>query len=193
MARKSSILRLRALLASARLAGRDGTLLPQAGWPLAIDPPDGPAPPAATLAITRQESSFDAGAVSPAGARGLMQLMLGTAKQIGRQTGIDVQQASLTTDPAANMKLGSAYLAQLIEQYGGALPLAIAAYNAGPNRVDQWITDNGDPRGQGADAMIDWIETIPFNETRNYVQRVIENIEVYRAKRHEALPYPVNT
>jgi soluble lytic murein transglycosylase len=183
---------------AARRAGRDGTLLPQAGWPQPVDPPDGPAPPAVTLAIARQESSFDPAAVSLAGARGVMQLMPGTARQLAHETGADVPTASLTTDPAANMRLGSAYLAQLIDQYGGALPLAIAAYNAGPAHVDQWIADNGDPRGgdpngQTATTMIDWIEMIPFSETRNYVQRVIENIAVYRAQRHETLPYPVST
>ena len=180
-------------VAAARRAGRDGTILPEAGWPQPVDPPDQPVPAAVSLGIIRQESSFDTGALSPTGARGLMQLMPATAAAIGHQIGVPVQPGSLTTDPAANMRLGSAYLAQLIEQYGGALPLAIAAYNAGPSRVDQWLSDWPDPRGAGADAMIDWIEAIPFNETRNYVQRVIENIEVYRAKRHESLPYPVSS
>jgi soluble lytic murein transglycosylase len=178
---------------AARRSGRDGTLLPQAGWPIPVDPPSGPAPPAVTLGIIRQESSFDAAAVSPPGARGLMQLMPATARQIGHQAGIAVQTAALTADPALNMRLGSTYLAQLIAQYAGCLPLAIAAYDAGPNNVDAWITTNGDPRGQGIEAMIDWIELIPFGETRNYVQRVIENIAVYRARRHDALPYPVST
>jgi soluble lytic murein transglycosylase len=177
---------------AARRAGRDGTPLPQAGWPLAADPPDGPAPPAVTLGIIRQESSFDVAAVSAVGARGLMQLMPATARQLAHAAGLNVPTAALTTDAAANMRLGSLYLAQLIGQYGGALPLAIAAYDAGPAHVDQWIEDQGDPRGQDAATMIDWIELIPFGETRNYVQRVIENIAVYRAKRHETLPYPVN-
>jgi soluble lytic murein transglycosylase len=180
-------------VAVARKAGRDGTLLPQSGWPLAADPPDQPVAAAVSLGIIRQESSFDIGAVSASGARGLMQLMPGTAAQVGRQIGVAVPAASLTTDAAGNMRLGSAYLGQLVDQFGGALPLAIAAYNAGPNRVQQWLGDNGDPRTPGGVGMIDWIELIPFSETRNYVQRVIENIAVYRARRHEAAPYPVGT
>jgi soluble lytic murein transglycosylase len=180
-------------VAAARRAGRDGTLLPEAGWPTPVDAPERPVAAAVTLGIIRQESSFDTGAVSPSGARGLMQLMPATASLVGRQIGGSVPTGSLTTDPAGNMRLGTAYLAQLLDHFGGSLPLAIAAYNAGPTRVDQWLSDGPDPRGAGTAAKIDWIETIPFNETRNYVQRVIENIAVYRAKRHETLPYPVST
>ena len=88
------------------------------------------------------------------------------------------------------MRLGTTYLQGLLDQFGGALPLALAGYNAGPHRVQAWLTAQGDPVSGGAD-MIDWIEMIPFNETRNYVQRVIENIVIYRAQRGEAVPHPL--
>jgi soluble lytic murein transglycosylase len=179
-------------VAVARMAGRDGTVLPQAGWPLAASPPDQPVPAAVALGIIRQESSFDPGAVSPSGARGLMQLMPATARLVGQQTGAGpITVSALTDDTDTNMRLGTAYLGQLIGRFNGSLPLAIAAYNAGPNRVDEWLGENGDPRGSDEATMIDWIELIPFSETRNYVQRVIENIGVYRAKRDETLPSPV--
>ena len=180
-----------AAVAAARRAGRDGTVLAQAGWPLAAQPPEERVPAALALGIIRQESSFEVGAVSPSGARGLMQLMPPTAAEVARQIGKTVPVAALTTDGAANMRLGTAYLGDLIERFGGSLPLAIAAYNAGPNRVGEWLAANGDPRATGRAAMIDWIERIGFSETRNYVQRVIENIAVYRAKRHEPAVYPV--
>jgi soluble lytic murein transglycosylase len=178
-------------VAAARTAGRFGTQLPDAGWPLAASPPDTALPPAVALGLIRQESSFDVGAVSPAGALGLMQLMPQTARMVGHQVGLKVDTGALAEDADINMRLGSEFLHQLIGRFAGSLPLAIAAYNAGPNRVDQWLAQNSDPRGAGQAAMIDWIELIPFNETRNYVQRVTENIEIYRAKRHEPLPYPL--
>ena len=181
-----------AAVAAARRAGREGTVLAQTGWPMPVQPPDRPEP-ALALGIMRQESSFEVGAVSPSGARGLMQLMPATAAAVGGQIGGAVPASALTTDAQANMRLGSAYLGQLLGRFGGSMPLAIAAYNAGPNRVEQWLAENGDPRGHGAAAMIDWIELIPFSETRNYVQRVIENVTVYRARRGEVLPYPVGT
>ena len=88
------------------------------------------------------------------------------------------------------MRLGVAYLGQLLDQFGGSVPMAVAGYNAGPGRVLEWQGINGDPSGVGVDV-IDWIELIPFGETRNYVQRVIENQVVYRAKRGETLPHPL--
>jgi soluble lytic murein transglycosylase len=169
----------------ARRMGRDGVMLPDAGWPLAADPPDGRLDPAVALGIIRQESSFDAAALSPAGARGLMQLMPATAQAVARQLNESASAAALMADPAGNMRLGTAYLRSMLDQFGGALPLAVAAYNAGPHRVTEWLGDNGDPRAAGGPEMIDWIELIPFNETRNYVQRVLENVTVYRAKREE--------
>ncbi len=180
-------------VAAARLAGRYGTMLAQAGWPTPFTPPANGLPAPVALGIMRQESSFDIGAVSPSGARGLMQLMPATAREIGRSLGLRVDVSALTSDADANMRLGTAYLAGLVGKFDGALPLAIAAYNAGPHRVTAWIEENGDPRGQGAQTMIDWIESIPYAETRNYVERVIENIVIYRAKAHEALPSPLNS
>jgi soluble lytic murein transglycosylase len=95
-----------------------------------------------------------------------------------------VTQVSLLADPAQNMQLGGAYMQELLAQFGGCLPLAVAAYNAGPGRVTQWMAEYGDPRTAQID-MVDWIELIPFNETRNYVERVLENVVIYRARRHE--------
>ena len=177
-------------VAIARKAGRDGLVLPDTGWPLAAKVPDDLVPPAVALGLIRQESSFDIGALSPSGARGLMQLMPATAESVARKIGAPVSLVSLTTDAAYNMQLGTAYLHELLDRFGGALPLAIAAYNAGPHKADEWLAENGDPRTGPVDA-IDWIELIGFGETRNYVQRVIENIVIYRAKRHEALPHPL--
>ncbi|MEX0694718.1 MAG: lytic transglycosylase domain-containing protein [Rhodospirillales bacterium] len=131
------------------------------------------------LAIIRQESEYDAEAISHAGARGLMQLMPLTAQTIARQAGLHYSKIRLTSDPDYNVTLGQSYMAGLIKDYDGYLPMAIAAYNAGPSRVRQWVSQNGDPRASDVDA-IDWIELIPFTETRNYVQRVLENIQVYR-------------
>ncbi len=135
--------------------------------------------------IMRQESSFDAGAISPSGARGLMQLMPFTARDVAKKLGVQTSLPALTSDTTHNMRLGTTYLRDMLARFGDSLPLAAAAYNAGPHRVDRWLSDNGDPR-TGEIAMLDWIERIPFNETRNYVQRVLENIVIYRAKRNDA-------
>jgi soluble lytic murein transglycosylase len=178
-----------AAVAIARRMGAEGRMLPRDGWPMAVDPPHasaaGGVDPAVTLAVIRQESSFDHAVVSPAGALGLMQLMPATASLVARQLGDpSVTQVSLLTDPAQNMQLGGAYMQGLLAQFGGCLPLAVAAYNAGPGRVMQWLVQYGDPR-TGQIDMVDWIELIPFNETRNYVERVLENVVIYRARRHE--------
>ncbi len=167
-------------VAIARTAGIAGQMLVREGWPLAETPPPG-LEPAIALGIMRQESSFDPTAVSGAGALGLMQLMPATARKTSRENGIPYDSLF---NPAQNMALGTAYLAGLIQQFGNCLPLAIAAYNAGPQNVANWIAENGDPEmraGPGGANIIDWIEEIPFNETRNYVQRVTESIVVYRA------------
>ena len=133
------------------------------------------------LAIVRQESEYDDQAVSYAGARGLMQLMPATARSVAKEVGLGFAPHKLTSDPDYNVMLGQSYLASLIQDFNGYLPLAIAAYNAGPYRVRQWIKLNGDPRDRDVDP-IDWIELIPFSETRNYVQRVLENVQVYRRR-----------
>jgi soluble lytic murein transglycosylase len=131
--------------------------------------------------ITRQESSFDRAAVSHAGARGLMQLMPGTARETAGKVGLPYDFGRLTSDPAYNVMLGSSYFARLLDEWGGHAALAVASYNAGSGNVRRWVRDNGDPRG-GAD-IVTWIEAIPYSETRNYVQRVLENAVVYEAMR----------
>ena len=171
----------------ARRMGRDGLALPEAGWPIAAEPPGETVDPAVSLGVIRQESSFDIGAISPSGARGLMQLMPFTAQAVARQVGVATSLVSLTSDPAHNMRLGATYVQQMLDRFDNSLPLAIAAYNAGPHRVDQWLVENSDPRAGPID-MLDWIELIPFNETRNYVQRVLENVVIYRARRGESTP-----
>ncbi|MCK6419162.1 MAG: lytic transglycosylase domain-containing protein, partial [Alphaproteobacteria bacterium] len=132
-------------------------------------------------ALIRQESQFDPQARSPAGALGLMQLMPATAREVGRKIGYNISTAALTANPQANIRLGTAYLQRLLDKYDNAYPLAIAAYNAGPSRVDEWLETFGDPR-QGRIDWINWIETIPIYETRNYVQRVMEGVYVYRLR-----------
>jgi soluble lytic murein transglycosylase len=174
-------------VAIARRMGREGLMLPDSGWPLAINPTEGPVDPAITLALIRQESSFDAGAVSPTGARGLMQLTQATAQMIARRVGEQTSVVALTSDGIQNVRLGTIYVQQLLDQFGGSLPLALAAYNAGPNKVREWVAANGDPRAGQID-MLDWIELIPFGETRNYVERVLENVVVYQAKRGRNAP-----
>lgn len=129
-------------------------------------------------AITRQESQFDREAVSHAGARGLMQLMPGTARETAAKMGMHYDIGALTRDPTYNVRLGATYFGRMMEYFGGCYPLAVAAYNAGPGNVNKWLAANGDPRSSGVD-MLEWIEAIPLYETRNYVQRVLENAVVY--------------
>ncbi|MGH6892361.1 MAG: lytic transglycosylase domain-containing protein, partial [Dongiaceae bacterium] len=137
--------------------------------------------PALVLGVIRQESAFEVGAVSGAGARGLMQLLPGTARGVAKQAGIKYAQKRLTTDSIYNVTLGRAYLDELLDRFSGSYVLTAAAYNAGPSRVQEWITTYGNPRQRSVDA-IDWIESIPFDETRNYVMRILENTQVYRAR-----------
>ena len=151
--------------------------------------PQVPVPPTAQYnwtmvhAIARQESQFDKQIVSHAGARGLMQLMPGTAREQAGKLGLGYNPASLN-DPSYNIMLGSGYFQRMLDYYGGSYPLAVAAYNAGPGNVNKWIAANGDPRMAGSD-MLRWIEQIPIFETRNYVQRVLENAVVYEAMNPE--------
>ena len=131
-----------------------------------------------THGITRQESSFDRSAISHAGARGLMQLMPGTAREQAGKMGLSYDYSRLTTDPAYNVSLGSAYYARMLNMWDGNHVLAVASYNAGAGNVRKWVRAYGDPRHAGTDV-IRWIERIPFTETRGYVQRVLENSVVY--------------
>ena len=132
-------------------------------------------------AITRQESQFAQGAISHAGARGLMQLMPGTAREQSGKVNLSYDLSALTDDPQYNIRLGSGYIQRMMDYYGGSYPLAIAAYNAGPGNVNKWLRANGDPRMGGID-WVKWIEDIPISETRNYVKRVLENAVVYDTK-----------
>ena len=136
---------------------------------------------AAVYAIARQESMFQVDAVSSAGARGLMQLMPGTARDVARKVGVDYSPSRLVNDAAYNALLGSTYLGTQLERYGGSLVLAAAAYNAGPGNADKWIKAYGDPRLANVDPTI-WVELIPFQETRTYVKRVLGNYLVYRQR-----------
>ncbi len=158
-----------------------GAFLLDEGYPLLRMKPPRQPESALIHAIIHRESMFDPKAESTAGARGLMQLMPGTAKAMARKTKRAYKLESLTSEPAYNVALGSQYLADLIDQYDGFYPMAIAAYNAGPGRVREWIGLFGDPR-LGHMDVIDWAEHIPIYETRNYVQRVMESYFLYRVK-----------
>ena len=129
-------------------------------------------------AIARQESQFDREARSHAGASGLMQLMPGTAREVAGRANLSYSPSALTSDPGYNIRLGSSYFQRMLDYYGGSYPLAVAAYNAGPGNVNKFIAANGDPRVGNVD-IIKWIEEIPIYETKNYVQRVLENAVMY--------------
>lgn len=151
----------------------------QEGWPLVKPSSDSPLPPELALAISRQESEFNPRAVSSADARGLMQLLPSTASKVAANIGVPYSLNKLF-DPVYNMRLGSQYLANLISGFGGNNILAISGYNAGPGRSRQWVDRFGHP-GADLDSTLTFLELIPFSETRNYVQRVLENAQVYRA------------
>lgn len=136
-------------------------------------------------AISRQESQFDRAAMSRVGARGLMQLMPATAAEQARMIGLSYDLSALTSDTQYNIMLGSSFFRRMVSYYGGNYPLAVAAYNAGPGNVNRWLRANGDPR-TGSIEILDWIEAIPIYETRNYVQRVMENAVVYETLRPDA-------
>jgi soluble lytic murein transglycosylase len=160
-----------------------GTYLPDFTHPL-IALPDYPGPGAApepplVLGLIRQETEFDPYAISSAGARGLMQMMPASAKIAARQANLPYKPQTLLSDTSYNMQLGMTEYHGHLDRYGGSYVLAAASYNAGPNNVKRWLASIGDPR---VSDPIDWIEQIPFGETRNYVQRVLENTEVYRAR-----------
>jgi soluble lytic murein transglycosylase len=137
---------------------------------------------ALAYAIARQESAFNPAAVSAANARGLLQLLPGTAQAVAKRNNITYSKDKLTADAGYNATLGAHYLGEQIQAFGGSYILTFIAYNAGPKRVPEWIGRYGDPRGKPVDEIVDWIERIPFPETRNYVQRVMENYEVYKAR-----------
>ena len=169
----------------AKIAVMQGRPLEAMAFPAVGMPAFVPLPGSADLptvyAVARQESEFIWHASSGAGAKGLMQMLPSTAVVTARRAGVDFDYARLIVDPAFNTQLGAALLGQLIEDQRGSRELAFAAYNAGPGRVAQWIAAHGDPR-DGAVDLVDWIERIPFDETRDYVERVSENLGVYRQR-----------
>ena len=137
---------------------------------------------ALAYSIARQESAFNKAAISPANARGLLQILPGTAKGVAARHGLPYSKDRLTTDAGYNATLGAHFLGEQISDFGGSYILTFIAYNAGPSRVPQWIKRFGDPRGKPLDEVIDWIEMIPFTETRHYVQRVMENYQIYKTR-----------
>jgi soluble lytic murein transglycosylase len=167
---------------AAKQATRDGYVSNRRIFPVVALPfayPDDELEHALVLALARQESLFDENAVSHAGARGLMQLMPATARTVSRWVRLPYAKYKLT-QPDYNVTLGSKYLAEMIDKFDGSYILALAAYNAGPTNVRRWLQDNGDPRRDAEVDLVDWIEMIPIPETRNYVQRVLEGVQVYR-------------
>ncbi|TCP40576.1 lytic transglycosylase domain-containing protein [Rhodovulum marinum] len=166
----------------AKVAAGQGNVMMAAYFPVTdLAEADHPVPAELVLAIARRESEFDPGVASGAGALGLMQLMPRTAEAMAEKLEVSYSTKALTRDPAYNARLGAAYLAQLIEEFGPNPVLVSAAYNAGPSRAHRWVAERGDPRSAGVDV-VDWIEMIPFRETRNYVMRVAESLPVYRAR-----------
>lgn len=167
----------------AKEAGYAGVSMLKYAFPLislpAFKAPGPPPPPALVLALIRQETEFDPEAVSSAGAMGIMQVMLSAAKGSAKAAGLRYRPGDLLIDPTYNIELGMIEFAGNYANAEGSLVLAIASYNAGPGNVRKWIAANGDPRNGSVDAL-DWVEEIPFGETRNYVERVLENMEVYK-------------
>lgn len=174
------------------LALRVGKIAAQRGLDVgALSHPIGVIPASANIsgsgkalayAIARQESEFNIGAVSGAGARGLLQLMPATARDLAKKAGMPYSKERLTTDPGYNATLGASFLGEQLGRFNGSYILTFAGYNAGPRRAAQWIERYGDPRGKDIDTVVDWIERIPFAETRSYVQRVMENYQVYKMR-----------
>ena len=180
----------RTTLMVGKLGGQRGFLLDETAFPIfgipAYEPLTRSATPALVYAIARQESSFEAKAQSGAGAKGLMQMLPSTARRTAQRAGVPFDERRLLTDASFNAQLGAAHLGELMAEHPGSLMLTFAAYNAGGRRVKEWIAAYGDPRDPAVDP-IDWVERIPFTETRNYVQRVTENLEVYRLRFGESV------
>lgn len=177
----------RAILALGKTASQRGLPLDEAAFPIigvpGFEPVGNRVEKAMVHAIARQESAFDPAALSTAGARGLMQMMPGTAQATAKKAGVAYEPTRLS-DATYNARLGAAHLGDLMLDWKGSYILTFASYNAGPGNVRKWIQAYGDPREPGIDA-VDWVERIPFSETRNYVQRVMENLQVYRRRLDE--------
>ncbi len=176
-------------LRMAKLAARDGAAIPAYGYPIIDLPEANTVEPALVYAVTRQESEFQAAAVSHAGARGLMQLMPMTAKMEAADNHMPYVLARLTTDPPYNLRLGTVHLQRLSALHQGSYPLMIAAYNAGTERAQRWLAQHGDPR-RGKTEWVDWIELIAYEETRSYTKFVLENLAVYRLRLGDKLDVP---
>lgn len=170
-----------ASMMAGRAASQRGIILPERQYPIRIpEQRPGSATLPFTLAITRQESSFDPAVVSSAGARGMMQFLPSTAQGVARRLGMPYAPDRLF-DPDYNMTLGSYHLGELMSRFGGSMLLTAVGYNAGPGRPPQWVARCGDPRGGQVDP-VDFIECTPFTETRNYMMRVMENHSIYKAR-----------
>ncbi|WP_305290631.1 lytic transglycosylase domain-containing protein [Paracoccus wurundjeri] len=165
----------------AKRAANLGVIYPAAHFPLTgLESADLKLPPELVLSIARQESEFNHTASSHVGAQGLMQLMPGTAEEMARKLGEPYRRDRLTADPAYNARLGAAYLGGLRDRFGASTALTASGYNAGPGRPVQWLAAFGDLR-KNFDP-VEWVELIPFDETRNYVMRVTEAMPIYRAR-----------
>jgi len=184
--------RVRQSVRAAKAGRLQGMILAERAYPVIDLPANAPIVPEAALtySVIRQETEFEARAVSGAGARGLMQMMPATARQTAAQLNMPFNFQWLTDDPQYNLQLGMAHLDEVVNDYDGSLVMALAAYNAGGHRVRRWVESYGDPRTGDIDP-INWVESIPFSETRNYVQRVIENVQVYRARLGDGQPEPL--
>jgi soluble lytic murein transglycosylase len=160
-----------------------GIIAPEAAYPIVSYPlqRDVQVENALVLALSRQESELNPRAISHANARGLMQMLPATAREQARREGLPYRRSWLTDDPGYNMTLGAAHLDDLLDRFNGSYIMTAAAYNAGASRPARWVVDYGDPRKGDIDP-VDWVEFIPFSETRNYVQRVLENVQVYRQR-----------
>lgn len=166
----------------------DALAFPDYGVP-PYEPLENSVAPSMVYSVARQESAFETSAVSSAGAKGLMQMVIATAKRTAQHAGLAFDPKRLTSDAAFNARLAARHLGELMAENKGSYILTFAAYNAGGKRVKEWIDAYGDPRKAGVDP-VDWIERIPFSETRNYIQRVIENLNVYRSRFGETGPSP---
>jgi soluble lytic murein transglycosylase len=176
----------RGTLVVGKLATQHGAPLDEAAFPTFGVPDYAPAvshsaEKAMVYSIARQESAFQTDVVSHAGAKGLMQMIDSTARRTAERAGVAFDARRMLTDPAFNAQLGAAHLGDLLIEQSGSYILTFAAYNAGGHRVRQWIAAYGDPREARVDP-VDWIERIPFSETRDYVQRIVENLQVYRVR-----------
>ena len=170
-----------------KVATQRGAFAPHVAYPLVFVPDEARAfiSPEIILGLSRQESEFNPRAYSRAGARGVMQLIPSTAQITARKEGLPYRRSALLDDPVYNMTIGSAHLSHLLDRFDGSLVMTFAAYNAGVHRADRWAEEFGDPRTGDVDPL-DWVELIPFSETRNYVQRVLENVQVYRGHLNQA-------